>query len=323
MATLLTKLAVVVRWSLQALTTRAKQVSFPTKLLRGMLLVPIFGVLYATLRIWVLVKGPLEVEATTYYGCKFRCRMPDMIQTYLYLFGVWEPNLSAFIDERLQSGGTFVDVGANIGYHTLLAAKRLGEKSRVVAIESSPKVFALLEQSLANNGLQQNVRTVNKAASETVGVLPLFEGPDQNIGLSTTVQTRGLPSEGEIPAAPLGELLQSDEVSTARLVKIDVEGAEGAVLAGMGSFLDQCPQEVEVLVELSPEWWEDKTLTSQEVLKPLLDRGFHVYEIENNLWPWRYLWPKEVRRPQRSTRSLTERVKRLDLVLSRIDAECL
>lgn len=324
---LLRKLAACVRGCLRALTTQRSEVSPLSKLLRGIVLVPLFGMLYASLRVWVLVKGPLEVEATTYYGCTFRCRMPDMIQTYLYLFEIWEPDLSAFIDDRLQSGGTFVDVGANIGYHTLLAAKRLAGQvggagqGGGVAIESSPKVFALLEHSLESNNLQQNVRTVNKAASETVGVLPLFEGPDQNIGLSTTVQTRGLPSEGEIPAAPLGDLLKADEIASARLVKIDVEGAEGAVLAGMNSFLDQCPQEVELLVELSPEWWEDQTLTPQAVLQPFLDRGFHVYEIENNLWPWRYLWPQDVSRPRRLKQSLTERVQRLDLVLSRTDAE--
>lgn len=315
------KLAVLVRACLRLLSTDRRSLSGIEKLLRAAVLVPIFGALYGPLRIWALLKGPVEIEATTYYGCRFRCRMPDMIQTYLYLFGVWEPDLSWFIEERLKDGGTFVDVGANIGYHTLLAASKVRDNGCVVAVESSPKVFALLEESIASNNLQAVVRTVNKAASREEGVLPLFEGPNQNIGLSTTVGTRGLPSEGEIPAAPLGMLLQEDETSTARLVKIDVEGAEGEVLAGMSDFLDACPAEVELLVEISPEWWEDKELKPIDVLQPLVDRGFHIYEIENDLWPWRYLWPRAIRRPRRVTRTLDERVLRLDLVLSRIDAD--
>ena len=227
---LLRKLAIVVRACLRLLASDRPQLSPMSKLLRGAILVPVFGALYGSLRIWAWLKGTVEVEAETYFGCKFRCRMPDMIQTYLYLFGIWEPDLSHFIDDRLQQGGTFVDVGANIGYHTLLAATRLKENGRVVAVESSPKVFALLEQSISSNGLQDVVRTVNKAASREEGILPIFEGPDQNIGLSTTVGTRGLPTEGEIPAAPLGKLLLEEETSTTRLVKIDVEGAEGEVL---------------------------------------------------------------------------------------------
>ena len=315
------KLAVLVRACLQVLSTDRQSLSGFGKFIRALILVPIFGALYGPLRLWALLKGPVEIEAITYYGCRFRCRMPDMIQTYLYLFGIWEPDLSHFIDERLENGGTFVDVGANIGYHTLLAATKVRENGRVVAVESSPKVFALLEESISTNNLQSVVRTVNKAASREEGVLPLFEGPDQNIGLSTTVGTRGLPSEGEIPAAPLGMLLLEEEIASVRLVKIDVEGAEGEVLAGMGEFLDACPDEVELLVEISPEWWEDKELSPSDVLQPLVDRGFHIYEIENDLWPWRYLWPKATRKPLRVRRLLNERVLRLDLVLSRIDAE--
>ena len=108
---------------------------------------------------------------------------------------------------------------------------------------------------------------------------------------------------------------------TARLVKIDVEGAEIAVLDGMKEFIGGCPHDVEIIVELSPQWRSDRQRTPQDLLQPLFDAGFHVYRIDNNLWPWRYLWPKQVRRPQRVVEPLTRRVKRLDLVLSRVDAE--
>ena len=59
----------------------------------------------------------------------------------------------------------------------------------------------------------------------------------------------------------------------------------------------------------------------QEVLEPLLDAGFHAYRIDNNLWPWRYLWPNDVRRPRRVRQPLLKRVKRIDLVLSRVDQD--
>ncbi len=306
---------------LRTLATRRQRVSWPEKLVRGAILVPVFGTAFVLVRVWSWLRGPLLVSTTTRDGARFQCRLPDMIQTYLYLFGIWEPDLTAFITSRLRPGDTFVDVGANIGYHTLLAAKKLAGEGRVVAIESSPKIFRLLGESLAENGSPSVVRAVNRAASDAVGELSLYEGPEQNIGLSTTVPSRGLPSEGRVAAAPLGDLLLPEEMETARLVKIDVEGAEVAVLSGMNVFLGRCPQVVEVAVELSPSWWTDRSLSPQEVLQPLIETGFNVYEIDNNLWPWRYLWPEAVRRPRRVRRPLTAFVDRLDLVLSRVDAD--
>ncbi len=313
----------VCRAVLLTLSTSRQRVPWYEKLVRAIVLVPVFSVMLVLLRVWAWWRGPLAVQATTFYGARFQCQLPDIIQTYLYVFGVWEPDITQFIRRRLAAGDTFVDVGANIGYHTLLAATQLAGEGRVVAIESSPKIHQLLQSSLADNDLQSCVRTVNQAAAESVGTLPLYSGPEKNIGLSTTVASRGLPSEGEIPAAPLADLLETVEIETARVVKIDVEGAEVAVLRGMQSFLERCPDEVEILVELSPAWWTDRSQSPQDVLQPLVNAGFHVYEIANNLWPWRYLWSAEVGRPRRIRSPLSKPVKRLDLVLSRVDADWL
>ena len=319
------KLVAMSRAVLLRLGTDRAEVSRLEKLLRGGLLVPVFGAMLVLLRLWALAAGPLRVQATTRWGTRFACALPDFIQTYLYLFGVWEPDVTAFIRRRLTGGDTFVDVGANIGYHALLAAHVLSGKGRVVAIEASPAIFGLLEANLAANGMAKAgvVRTVNKAAGETAATLRVYHGPVQNIGLSTTVGGRGFAQEAEVAAAPLADLLEPDEIATTRLVKIDVEGAEDAVLRGMKQFLEACPPDVEIVLELSPRWWEDRRQTPRQVLQPLLDKGFHVYEIGNNLWPWRYLWANDVRPPRRLRRSLDRRVKRLDLVLSRADGEVL
>jgi hypothetical protein len=93
------------------------------------------------------------------------------------------------------------------------------------------------------------------------------------------------------------------------------------VLAGMESFIRQCRDDVEILIELSLEWWPDQTRRPIDVLEPFFRAGFHAYEVDNNYWPWRYLWAWSTRPPRRCRRDLTERSARIDLVLSRRDVE--
>jgi FkbM family methyltransferase len=289
------------------------------QLLRGAAMVPPFGMLLIILRIRAWLYGPIEVVVTASTGDRFRCRPPDLIQMYLWLFDIWEPDLTSFIRERLRPGDGFIDVGANIGYFSALAARQVAETGKVVAIEASPAVFASLAETVCVNNRAQTVRCVNKAAAAAPGEIELYAGPDHNIGLTTTVKSRGLESQGVVEALPLDDLLTSDEVRIARLVKIDVEGAEDEVLQGMHTFLEKSRNDVEILIELSPTWWRNETARPIDVLQPFFDAGMHAYEMENNYWPWRYLWPRYVRRPRRCVRDLTQRVHRLDLVMSRRD----
>jgi FkbM family methyltransferase len=283
--------------------------------------------LAAILPLWIRAAlwGPLTVDGTTEDGIQIRCRLPDLISTYLYLFGTWEPDLAAFVRRQLRPGDTFVDVGANIGCITALASGLVGPYGSVVAIEPSPAIIAALQETVARNDLL-NVHIVAAALSDRDHELPLFAGPSSNVGKTTTVAHRGSArQQGRVRAAPLGSLLTGEQLAAARLIKIDVEGAEDRALAGMAASVDGLAPDAELLVELSPQWWTDPELRPTDVLRPFLERGFNVYRLPNDYRAWRYLWPKKVEAPQRLRDSavLDRRVARLDLVLSRSDADTL
>ncbi len=307
------------------LSTDRSRTGVIERMLRGILLVPIFGFMLALLRARALIFGPLRIEAVTRDGDRVCCHLPDLIQMYLYLFGVWEPDLAAYIRSRLRPGDVFVDVGANIGFDTLIASRAVQAGGEVIAIEASPTVFDRLRETLRLNGSPTNVRVMNKAAGATRGTLSIYSGPQHNVGLTTTVQRGSMPRVAEVEALSLGELVPSALWERVRLIKIDVEGGEDSVLAGMHDDLHRLPEHAEIAVELSPAWWSDRSRTALDVLRLFIEAGYRVYVIPNNYWPWRYLWPNDVKRPRRmrDERMLAKPMKRLDVILSREDAEWL
>lgn len=306
------------------LQTNKKSISAAERWVRALLLIIPFYAVAVPLWLFSARHPPQTVDTATEDGLQFRCRLPDLIAMYMYLFGTWEPDLAAFLRRRLRPGDAFIDIGANIGTVSALGSRLVGPHGIVYAIEPCPNVIVMLRDTVERNGLT-NVRVVTAAVSDRDQELPLFVGPSFNIGLTSMVARRGLQEQGRVRAAPLGALLNREELLTARLIKIDVEGAEDRVLAGILTSVDALADDVELVVELTPSYWSDPELRPIDVLRPFLDRGFHVYLLPNNYAPWRYLWPRVVEPPQRldDLTALERRGFRRDIVMSRIDAAVL
>ena len=165
----------------------------------------------------------------TRFGFEISGTTEDFVQRYIYVFGVWEPHLTYWIQDRLQPGDTFVDVGANIGYFTLLAAGCIRKQGWCVAIEASPSIFELLKENLELNHVGSRVRTVNLAASDRDGTLTVYGGPSGNLGLTTTVPNHDLRIETTISRHASKRYFDRRGNSGCASIKIDVEGLEGPV----------------------------------------------------------------------------------------------
>ena len=105
------------------LRTEKEHVGVFERWMRALLLVVPFFAVTGPLWIRAALWGPVTANGTTGDGLRFRCRLPDLIPMYIYLFGTWEPDLAEFLRRRLRPGDTFVDVGANIGFVTALASR--------------------------------------------------------------------------------------------------------------------------------------------------------------------------------------------------------
>jgi FkbM family methyltransferase len=158
----------------------------------------------------------------------------------LYVCGSFEPNEFSFLHGFLKPGMVFVDVGANDGYYTLFAARRVGSSGKVVAVEPSTRERINLRRNLLRNSLG-NVHVVAAALGATRGDADLRLAQGAHSGHNTL----GKFAHDDVKAAELERVTVetldgvASELKLDRIdfVKIDVEGAEAIVVAGASSVL--------------------------------------------------------------------------------------
>ncbi|WP_017600171.1 FkbM family methyltransferase [Nocardiopsis lucentensis] len=241
----------------------------------------------------------------------------DIIQRYLYTFGTWEPHLTAWITHRLKTGDTFVDVGANIGYYTMLASHLVGPIGHVAAIEPAPRFHQHLQATLLLNEAR-NVRAIDQAVAAEPGRVEMFLADPGNLGGTSTVRPRHVHDAFHVDAAPLPDILTPSEVRNARLIKIDVEGAEAAAVQSLAPLLGLLRPDAELIIEVTPRTLAKQGLEVEDVIGPLRAAGFHIYRIANDYDPTTY--PTAIGAPEPPRRWEREVTEMSDLVFSRTDA---
>jgi FkbM family methyltransferase len=192
--------------------------------------------------------------------------------------GSFEPNEFAFLDRTLRRGMTFVDVGANDGLYTLFAARRVGSRGRVVAVEPSSRERGNLERNLALNRLK-NVTVVPAALAAEAGRADLQIAPAVHGGHNTL---GGFAHEGvtAIAAEPvavetLDAVAQRLALGKVDVIKIDVEGAEVKVLAG-GRELLKASRPV-LLIEANEQALRKQATSTEEMLALLGSLNYEIF----------------------------------------------
>jgi FkbM family methyltransferase len=222
-------------------------------------------------------------SCTTYFGARMNCDPSDFIQFTILAFGVWEPEVSSVITSRLAEGGAFVDIGANVGYDSLLTAKFA---DKVISIEANPSTFALLSKNITQNAAN-NIRAVNKAVSDEAGSLAIYDpAPGRDQGSVTTVETRGGAKIATVESAPLDEILTPEELRQVSLIKIDVEGGEIPIVWRILDRISLYPDKFCIIVEASPH---EEPLAWNELFERMTSLSFNAFFIPNEYTDQWYL----------------------------------
>ena len=166
---------------------------------------------------------------------RLRLYPEDGCARLIYYFGEHSPGLAAFLDDNLKSGMTVVDVGANIGAFSLMAARRVGTGGRVLAVEPDPKTLANLVENVAVNGFVQ-VRAINCALGDSEGttVLSATEESSRNFLLPASLDSA---VGSSVTVRTLDDVILEAGVDSVDYLKIDVEGYEMHVLRGAGQVI--------------------------------------------------------------------------------------
>jgi FkbM family methyltransferase len=258
----------------------------------GLFMIPVAKEYYCRIVRKLAMRGIFENKTLIQTSDDFLIHVnkTDGISWRIYFTGFHERNIGALIKENLKEGDVFVDVGANIGYFTIMAAKVVGQVGRVIAFEASPNTTKLLEKNLNANQLK-NVDVRNIAISQEHGKVKIYNSGAAHIGQGSILETRGGSVEAEVTSMPLNADTIGVDVSRIRLIKIDVEGAEKFVVAGMVGLLNDPKFNGDIILEIAPE---DLDVSVEEFLKPFTSRGYKIFLVPNKQNLRHYFEPKEL-----------------------------
>jgi FkbM family methyltransferase len=237
--------------------------------------------------------------ATTPFGFKAHIQLQDRgMQRVLWLTGRWEPFITEYFRSTLAPGDTFVDVGANIGYYSLLASRIVGPSGRVYSIEASPTILALLRRNIALNHAN-NVEVIHALVSDHDGDQEFWLASEQHYGQSTSVPSRAseerMRSEGRIRCGALTSIVPADQLLNARLIKIDAEGAERAIMEPLVKHLPEFSNRTVWEVELTPEYCPGGHADVTWIFDCFCRNGYVAFAMRNDYSPKTYLSrPKSV-----------------------------
>jgi FkbM family methyltransferase len=154
-----------------------------------------------------------------------------------YWLGSYEKPKSRQFARGIHPGDVVYDIGANVGYYTLLAALATGPAGRVIAFEPLPENLSFLRRHFALNNLPQ-AQVIDAAVSDHMGETFFQVAPSRSMGQ--------LSAQGELPVqlVSLDELVAAGRIPPPDCLKIDVEGAELGVLAGAARILEQAKPDI-------------------------------------------------------------------------------
>ena len=234
--------------------------------------------LYHSLHHYVMPKSAVVHGHVMYVNPRDESCMTES----LVLRGVWEEQMTKLFQSIAKEGMVVVDLGANIGYYTLIAAKLVGEKGKVFAFEPEPDNYALLVRNIEENEYKNVCIPVPKAVSNRTGTMKLFLDPyskgNHTIG-PQVYDSQNTWGHILVDVTTLDKFFEKYNDSKIDVIKLDVEGAEEEAFDGMTNIVKK-DDDLKIFAELYPVGLRSFGSSPESFLNKLIAHGFKLHIID-------------------------------------------
>lgn len=200
------------------------------------------------------------------------------LSPHIIMNGVWEWGIEHAILKLFSPGATVIEVGCNMGYHSLAICDQLGPEGQFFGFEANPEIFKLLRWSVDHNGFFPRAKLYNHAVTEVPGQVQFTFDPaavggghvmSDGVNAGTLITVLGLPLDDVLP-----------DLRDVGLLRMDVEGFEPFVIRGAKGILGRSPN-ISIVVEWSVAMMGSR-LNLHDFIEELSTEGFRAWTIDGH-----------------------------------------
>ena len=250
---------------------------------------------YRIVRFVLSVIKPRTIEIN---GFRMHLDRTDETGSRLLMSDSYEPTETRIMKEFVKPCMTVIDIGANIGYYTLLFARAVGKEGMVYAFEPAPQAFSLLQRNLRENNLDGIVKLFSVALSDHEGAAELFIN-EYNKGNNRLYKSGNMRSIS-IRLKRLDDVISASE--HVDFIKMDIEGAEVLALRGMRELLKR--DRPVIVMEYWPRRFKKLNTTVEELFEMLSALDYKFSDIDEETGAVRPMTAEELQARGRAFRTV-------------------
>lgn len=190
---------------------------------------------------------------------------------HLVLDGRWEPNVTSWLLKNYNCSSTFLDIGANFGYFSILlgSVANFNAGGKIYAIEPNPYMADLIEKSVSINGFGDRVKVLKIAVGDVRRKLPLYESSDKHFGSTTLRDAHNstfTKNAISVEVDTLDSIVERENIRNIGLIKMDIEGFEEKAFRGMQNLIAN-NKSIKIISEFSPHLYEKPVLYFTKIIE--------------------------------------------------------
>jgi FkbM family methyltransferase len=226
---------------------------------------------------WSNLASPVRVFYDHHISAYVAVNLKEWGGRWYYFAGrYYDQANQLLISKLLGKGDTYIDIGANLGIHTLAASKIVGDNGLVIAIEPNPDAYSHLLAHLVMNRIT-NVRPFNVGLSDTAGDLDL-RGLSEHTGTFTFREVSQSTRSVKVPVVLGDQIIDKNILRGRVLVKVDTEGFEHRVIRGLNGLMSY--RDVGFVIEVTDQWLRETGSSAQDLYAELRRHGFQSYRVK-------------------------------------------